>query len=658
VKETTDTAFINRITGIILDHMDDFNFGTKELVRRSGLSRYRLIKKLHKETGKGISQFIREMRLRKAFELLQDDSLTIAEIAYKTGFGSPQYFNKCFRDFYGYPPGKIRNNISEDLQDILLTGKGLKTVLLKYYPAFIIFIIFIILVSTIISNIYRTSDATVRKNIAVMPFQNLTNDPDMDIWQSALQHDMITSLASTGELNVILEQSILTNVQNQSTTKSQLTSSTVENISKKLHADYFVIGSIQRAGEQVRIEASMYETQRAVILRSFEVNGQYSDGKGMFNLGDSLRKIITQYMLVSKIISENPSYQHAFTAPESVEALRYYQRALKTEDLREKIRLLKKSLAFDTTFYQAALSLEYTYSADGNSDSSKIWLIKNYRDRDKMSDYDRLQASWAYAYTFQSYNDQINDLINLVQMDMENPENQYMLGLIYCLSGQYEKAIPHLEISLQIFERWGDEFLKDKNNFRDFKWLGIAYNNTGRLKKQAKLNKKAEKYIDHPWMDLMKSTYSLSIKDTTGAIKFIDKARRDYTKYFRSGAYIDALVGDFLKDANKPEIAEKYYRSALKLEPENLQVITKFFNFCYTFKKHHDPELVKRAMKLCKNRQLYYELLSEKGMCLYMNGDKIAAIDTIQKAWDEAPFKVYRIKYYLEQVKKRAPQSQ
>jgi len=198
VKETTDTAFINRITGIILDHMDDFNFGAEELIRRSGLSRYRLIKKLHKETGKGINQFIREIRLDKAFELLKDDSLTVSEIAYKTGFGSPPYFNKCFHDFYGYPPGKIRNNSSEDLQGISLTGKGLRPVLIKYYPAFIILIILIITVLTVILNINRTTDDAVKKNIAVMPFQNLTNDPDMDIWQSAFQRDIITSLSTNG----------------------------------------------------------------------------------------------------------------------------------------------------------------------------------------------------------------------------------------------------------------------------------------------------------------------------------------------------------------------------------------------------------------------------------------------------------------------------
>ena len=86
---SNDKAFIDSITGIILDNLTDDNFGVEDLVLKSGMSRYRLLKKLRKVTGKGINQFIRKIRLGKAVELLQDDSLTIAEVAYMTGFGSP-----------------------------------------------------------------------------------------------------------------------------------------------------------------------------------------------------------------------------------------------------------------------------------------------------------------------------------------------------------------------------------------------------------------------------------------------------------------------------------------------------------------------------------------------------------------------------------------
>lgn len=648
-----DKNFISRITGIVLDNLADQDFGVEALIRKSGLSHYKLSKILRRKTGKRINRFIREIRLEKALELLKDDSLTIAEIAYQTGFGSPPYFNKCFHEFYGYTPGEIRNLEGIDPSDKFLLKKRIKSILLRLYNTGMVAMLLVILTSALILAIRRRiQHNSEQKNIAVMPFQNLTNDPEMNIWQSALQQNLITELAGTGEVNVILEKSVVTFLQNKELAGSQLSFSLAKAISHKLNADYFIMGSFLKVGEQVRIDASMCETRRTVVLESFEVNGSYNQGNAMFNLIDSLRDKVTQYMLISKIISKNPYYQHSFTAPRSVEALKYYNRATKTDDPSEQITLYKKSLAADSTFYQAALSLEYAYSASGNADSSRIWLIKNYHDRDKMSDYDRLYASWAYAYTFQSYDERIKDLSELVQMDKEDPGNHYLLGLTYCLSGQYEKAVPELEISLKIYERWGDEFLSDPMNYRNFKWLGIAYNNTDQPGKQRRLNKKAEKFVKYPWMDLMKSTYLLSLKDTTGAIGYIEKARNGYRKYFGSQAYNCALVGDFLKNANKPLIAEKYYRKALELEPDNMEIILKFVDYCFHYDKHCDPELMDRAIKLCKNRQQYYELLSEKGMCLFLQGDRTKALDTIQKAWDEAPFKVYRIRHYLDIVQR------
>jgi AraC-like DNA-binding protein len=40
--------------------------------------------------------------------LLQENNATAAEVAYKVGFGSPAYFNKCFSAYFGFPPGEVK----------------------------------------------------------------------------------------------------------------------------------------------------------------------------------------------------------------------------------------------------------------------------------------------------------------------------------------------------------------------------------------------------------------------------------------------------------------------------------------------------------------------------------------------------------------------
>ena len=43
-------------------------------------------------------------------EMISQNEGTAAEIAYKVGFGSPAYFNKCFHDYYGFPPGEYKKS--------------------------------------------------------------------------------------------------------------------------------------------------------------------------------------------------------------------------------------------------------------------------------------------------------------------------------------------------------------------------------------------------------------------------------------------------------------------------------------------------------------------------------------------------------------------
>ena len=105
---STDQILIRKLTEIVLANLENENFGVKELANESGMSHYRLNRRLHSISNKTINQFISETRLQKALEMLQNEELTAAEVAYKVGFSSPAYFNTCFHEFFGYPPGKVK----------------------------------------------------------------------------------------------------------------------------------------------------------------------------------------------------------------------------------------------------------------------------------------------------------------------------------------------------------------------------------------------------------------------------------------------------------------------------------------------------------------------------------------------------------------------
>ncbi|MEN8118607.1 MAG: helix-turn-helix domain-containing protein, partial [Bacteroidota bacterium] len=103
-------SLINSVRLIILENLDNENFGVKDLAGEVGISRFQLYRKIQLITNKSVSQFIREVRVEKALELLNKGEQTVSEIAYQVGFSSPSYFNKCFKEKYGFSPGEAKSN--------------------------------------------------------------------------------------------------------------------------------------------------------------------------------------------------------------------------------------------------------------------------------------------------------------------------------------------------------------------------------------------------------------------------------------------------------------------------------------------------------------------------------------------------------------------
>ena len=58
--------------------------------------------------------FIRNIRLYKAAHLLKTTDLTIAEIAYLTGFNLSHYFIKCFKEQYNETPNNFRKRMEKE----------------------------------------------------------------------------------------------------------------------------------------------------------------------------------------------------------------------------------------------------------------------------------------------------------------------------------------------------------------------------------------------------------------------------------------------------------------------------------------------------------------------------------------------------------------
>ncbi len=104
-----DKQFINHLNKIIDQNIDNTKLGGDEIANQMNMSKSNLYRKLNAVVGLGLNNYIKNIRLRYAYELLQLQAGSISEIAYKSGFSSPNYFGKSFKKQYGFSPKELRN---------------------------------------------------------------------------------------------------------------------------------------------------------------------------------------------------------------------------------------------------------------------------------------------------------------------------------------------------------------------------------------------------------------------------------------------------------------------------------------------------------------------------------------------------------------------
>ncbi len=105
--ESLDAQFLNKVREAVEENLEDENFSVVELGAQVGMSRSQLHRKLSALTGFSPNEVIRNMRLERAKQLLEQKAGNASEIAYMTGFNSPAYFAKCFKDYFGVTPSEV-----------------------------------------------------------------------------------------------------------------------------------------------------------------------------------------------------------------------------------------------------------------------------------------------------------------------------------------------------------------------------------------------------------------------------------------------------------------------------------------------------------------------------------------------------------------------
>ena len=105
-----EQEFILKVNKIIDENIDNSKFSVENLATNLNISRIQLYRKMKAIIGVNVSDYIQNIRLEKAKALLHKTQLTISEIAYATGFSSPNYFSTSFKAKFKKSPKEFRED--------------------------------------------------------------------------------------------------------------------------------------------------------------------------------------------------------------------------------------------------------------------------------------------------------------------------------------------------------------------------------------------------------------------------------------------------------------------------------------------------------------------------------------------------------------------
>ena len=270
-----------------------------------------------------------------------------------------------------------------------------------------------------------------KPSIAVLPFQNMSGDPEQEYFSDGIAEDVITALSRFRSLFVIARNSSFT-YKDRAVDFTQ--------VARELGVRYLVEGSVRKVGNRVRITAQLIDATSGNHLWADRFDGTLDD---IFDLQDQITEQIV--VAVEPEIQTRERERARRKPPESLDAWELMQRGLShfyrinKSDRTEAIRLFKEAVALDPEFPRAHAHLAYAL----------LTLVTlGYADnREEAAASSRAAAE------------------HVISLDPNEPLAHFVLGELHIFAGEIEMAIGEMQSAIDI----------NPNNAQGYFGLGFAY---------------------------------------------------------------------------------------------------------------------------------------------------------------------------------------
>jgi adenylate cyclase len=292
-----------------------------------------------------------------------------------------------------------------------------------------------------------------RPSIAVLPFNNLSGDPDQEYFADGMTEDVITGLSRFRSLSVIARNS---------TFAYKGTSPDIRKVARDLGVRYVLEGSVRRGGERIRVTGQLIDGETGNHLWAERYDRVLED---IFAVQDEVTEAIVA--AIAPEISDVERERAQRKAPENLDAWGLYQRGLAAyyssteEGLGSAIEQFDKVNEIDPTFAAAfamAAGARWRYvmhfEPDDRGEYLSQALEKAYK-AIKLDSRDPLGLYHAgHVHSMLGQHDvAISKSEEAIALNPNDALSRYFLGSALHAAGRSEEAIPHIDHAMRLSPR-------------------------------------------------------------------------------------------------------------------------------------------------------------------------------------------------------------
>jgi TolB-like protein/Tfp pilus assembly protein PilF len=302
----------------------------------------------------------------------------------------------------------------------------------------------------------EAASSVPEKSIAVLPFENLRADPENAFFVDGLHDEILSDLAKIADLKVISRTSVM-----QYRTAG---SRNLREIANELGVAHVLEGSVQRAGNRVRLRAQLIDARTDVHLWAEKFDRPLDD---VFAIQSEIAKAVAE-QLKAKL---SPAEKAAIEQPPTANLFAYdrYLRGKKlaaslgfdaqeVEYCRQAIRLLNQAVAHDPTFLLAYCQLAHAhdllYFLGLDHTPARLALAHEALDKALQLGPNRGEPHLAVAWvSYHCYRDYEKALAELAIARRELPNDSSvpeLTGFIARRQGQWRECISNLERAAEL----------------------------------------------------------------------------------------------------------------------------------------------------------------------------------------------------------------